>query len=97
MIKLAVVVFVIAVGWAYVQPANWTRSPTWQRVLPEEQEIPGIVKDHFKASHAAAFPQGTGAIDRELNCPIPRSRWAGKESQRLLKRPARSRRKRPRG
>ena len=83
MIKVAVVLFVIVVGWAYVQPANWNSIPTWQRALPEERAIPGIVKDHFKAIHEQLSPKELERIDRELNSQY-HLRWAGKESQRLL-------------
>jgi amino acid transporter len=46
-IKLFVVVVVIAVGWAYVQPSHWTDVPYSERLLPEEQEIPKIVEKHL--------------------------------------------------
>jgi APA family basic amino acid/polyamine antiporter len=34
--KLAVVCFVIAAGWAYVNPVNWTGIPVEARVVPED-------------------------------------------------------------
>jgi APA family basic amino acid/polyamine antiporter len=34
-VKVAVVLFVIVVGWSYVQPANWTGIPVSARVIPE--------------------------------------------------------------
>jgi APA family basic amino acid/polyamine antiporter len=83
MIKVSVVLFVIAVGCAYVHPTNWNSIPTWQRVLPEERAIPGIVKDHFKAIHEQLSLKELERIDRELNSQY-HLRWAGKESQRLL-------------
>jgi amino acid transporter len=46
-IKLTVVLFVVAVGWAYVQPENWHSIPYSARVLPEEREMPKIVKEHL--------------------------------------------------
>jgi APA family basic amino acid/polyamine antiporter len=49
-IKVGVVLFVIAVGAFYVNPANWNTIPPTARPLPEEQLIPDLaatyVKDH---------------------------------------------------
>ena len=52
-IKLVVVVFVVAVGWGYVQPANWTEVPYSDRLLPEEQELPKLVQKHLGGTSAA--------------------------------------------
>ncbi len=52
-IKLVVVVFVVAVGWAYVQPANWTAVPYSARALPEEQELPKLVQKQLGRGAAA--------------------------------------------
>ncbi len=47
-VKLAVVVFVIFAGWAYVHPANWTSIPVAQRRFPQEKEvIPDAVKAYL--------------------------------------------------
>jgi APA family basic amino acid/polyamine antiporter len=35
-VKVAVVVFVIVVGWSYVRPANWTGIPVEARIIPED-------------------------------------------------------------
>jgi APA family basic amino acid/polyamine antiporter len=35
-IKLVVVVFVILVGWSYIQPSNWTSIPVDARRMPED-------------------------------------------------------------
>jgi APA family basic amino acid/polyamine antiporter len=83
MIKVVVVVFVIVVGWAYVQPAYWNTIPTWQRVLPEEREIPGIVKGRLAAMKQPFSSKDLKRIDRELDARY-RLLWAGRESQRLL-------------
>ena len=49
MAKLAVVFFVIAVGWAYVNPTNWTEIPVAERALPQERKlIPNLVQEHVK-------------------------------------------------
>ena len=47
LVKLAVVVFVIVVGWSYVNPANWTSIPSNERILPEQSAIPKLAKDHL--------------------------------------------------
>jgi amino acid transporter len=49
MIKLVVVVFVIAAGWAFVQKARWTEISVARRALPQEKKlIPDAVKDYAK-------------------------------------------------
>lgn len=53
-IKLVVVVFVVAVGWAYVRPANWTAVPYSARALPEEQELSSLVQQQLGRGAAAA-------------------------------------------
>ena len=46
--KLAVVFFVIVVGWAYVEPGNWTDIPVAWRALPQEKRlIPELVHDYL--------------------------------------------------
>ena len=35
-VKVAVVLFVVAVGWAYVNPANWTAIPVARREVPAD-------------------------------------------------------------
>jgi len=46
-IKLVVVFFVIAAGWAYVRPANWTGVAVSRRALPEDKKlIPAEVKKY---------------------------------------------------
>src|SRR5262249_35307589 len=37
-VKLAVVLFVIAVGWRYIDPANWTSVPVTERRIPVHPE-----------------------------------------------------------
>ncbi len=47
-IKLAVVLFVIVAGWAYVHPANWTSIPPAQRRFAQEKEaIPDAVTSYL--------------------------------------------------
>jgi basic amino acid/polyamine antiporter, APA family len=36
LVKVAVVVFVVAVGWHYVNPANWTGVPVTEREVPAD-------------------------------------------------------------
>jgi len=58
--KLAVVLFVITVGWAYVSPANWHSVPVAERALPQERKvIPKVVQD--------AVDQGRLAEDRQAD------------------------------
>src|SRR5262249_14762850 len=47
-IKVGVVLFVIAAGCYFVNPANWFAQPPTQRIYPEDQAIPGIVDKDVK-------------------------------------------------
>src|SRR5262249_57922340 len=40
-IKIGVVLFVIVVGWSFVDPANWTEIPVEDRKRTEQAPIPG--------------------------------------------------------
>jgi APA family basic amino acid/polyamine antiporter len=48
-VKLAVVLFVIAVGWFYVYPANWNSVPVNERLQPEEVLIPELAEKYIAA------------------------------------------------
>src|ERR1700733_9796361 len=48
LLKLGVVVFVIAVGVFFVNPANWTTISPEERRQPEELLIPDLVQERFK-------------------------------------------------
>ena len=48
--KLAVVLFVIAVGWGYVNRSNWTQVSVARRALPQEKKlIPDEVDKYLEA------------------------------------------------
>jgi APA family basic amino acid/polyamine antiporter len=47
-VKVGVVLFVIAVGYFYINSANWTSVPVVDRVLPEETAIPELAEDYAK-------------------------------------------------
>ena len=50
MAKLAVVLFVIAVGWGYVKRGNWTEVSVARRALPQEKKlIPEEVDEYLDA------------------------------------------------
>jgi APA family basic amino acid/polyamine antiporter len=78
-IKLVVVVFVVAVGWAYVRPANWTAVPYSARALPEEQELPSLAQKQL----------GRGAAAKDIDkltkqtAAVYRIHWFQEEAQRL--------------
>ena len=78
-IKVFVVLFVVAVGWAYVQPANWTGIPVTQRVLPEEQ---GLAEDSCKELGADPPPKRVDQLAKQLAAAY-RVAWATKEAARL--------------
>ena len=89
-IKLSVVLFVVAVGWAYIQPENWHSVPYSMRVLPEEREMPKIVKSYLeneiKANTDIDDQISTNRLDqlhKELRAAY-RTQWAEHEAGRLL-------------
>ena len=79
LIKLVVVLFVVIIGCAYIQPANWTDVPVWNRTLPEEQQLPLLVKKELGDQTPAA---DMDRIARELAASY-RIQWADRESERL--------------
>ncbi len=81
MIKLFVVLVVVAVGWAYVQPAHWTDVPYWERVLPEAetQGLTKIVQKHLGQDTAA---KTVDRLTKQLAASY-RIEWAEKEAKRL--------------
>ena len=80
-IKVSVVVFVVAVGWAYVSQDNWTAVPVTQRVLPQDQVMAQLVKDHCRK---LTSPPREEILVRELAATY-RLEWAEQESARLEK------------
>jgi APA family basic amino acid/polyamine antiporter len=54
LLKLGVVLFVIVVGAAYVNSANWTTIPPDERRQPEELLIPELAREHYKDNADAA-------------------------------------------
>src|SRR5262249_44572109 len=44
-IKIGVVLFVIVVGWSFVDPANWTESPVEDRKVREQRAIPDLAAE----------------------------------------------------
>jgi APA family basic amino acid/polyamine antiporter len=89
-IKLSVVLFVVAVGWGYIQPDNWHNVPYSMRVLPEEREMPKIVKNYLeneiKDKTDIEENVATNRLDqlhKELRAAY-RTQWAGREAERLL-------------
>ena len=67
MAKLAVVVFVIFAGWAYVDHANWTAVPVARRAFPQEKKlIPKVVKDYLKARNEYTKPRAI-ALSKQVS------------------------------
>lgn len=48
MIKLGVVLFVIALGWSFIDRANWTQVPVEDRLTATEEIIPDFTKPYVK-------------------------------------------------
>ncbi len=79
--KLAVVAFVVLVGWAYVHPARWTTIPVSRRHLPQEKAIPDLVKDYL--DETGQFSEAHSArLEKQLmaSCRIS---WEEREMQQL--------------
>jgi APA family basic amino acid/polyamine antiporter len=47
-LKVAVVLFVIALGARYVDSANWHSIPVYERALPAERVVPDVVKRYYQ-------------------------------------------------
>jgi len=95
MIKVVVVLFVIVVGAAYVDSANWHGIPVSQRVLPQERMLPDLVKNYLRdegGGPAATAAEGAPPSDLERREILLRSQLAAayrvdfvqQESRRLL-------------
>ena len=80
-IKLAVVLFVIAVGWAYVQPDNWTKVPFSSRLRPEERDLAKLAQTQLGKEATA---EEVDQLTRELAASYRRE-WAVAEIERLEK------------
>ena len=78
--KLSVIVLILAVGWAYVAPANWHSIPVAKRVLPQERVIPQLAKEHY--SKTADRDLYAGTLSRQLAATYRRE-WAEQEAKRL--------------
>ena len=59
--QAGVVLFVIAVGWAYVDPANWTRFPCRSGCCPQERVMPGLGQEPLDERHSEPKPAACDA------------------------------------
>jgi amino acid transporter len=67
LIKLVVVLFVVGLGWFYVNPSNWNKIPYCERVLAEETTIATQGKEDFAAMAAQrAVAEMKGKNNEEL-------------------------------
>ena len=89
-VKVAVVLFIIAVGIGYVDSRNWTEVPVTERVLPQERVLPGLVKEYLLSSGGmAADPPrpnsgfASKTLERQLAASY-RLTWVRQENERLL-------------
>ncbi|HWY88762.1 MAG TPA: amino acid permease, partial [Gemmataceae bacterium] len=63
LLKVGVVIFVIAVGYSYVNPDRWTTIPVEARRLPEQIIIPNMAEAHAK-SEIELLKAGDAWIER---------------------------------
>jgi APA family basic amino acid/polyamine antiporter len=80
-IKLAVVIFVIGVGWAYVDSANWTSVPFSARIRPEERDLAKLAQAELGPDATAEQVDG---LAKQLAASY-RKEWASQEIDRLEK------------
>lgn len=101
MIKLSIVLFVIIVGWGYVQPDNWHNISYSERILPEERAMPKIIKNYLKDTiDGKANEKNQQSIQAELDKSLSaenleklhielhaayRIQWTENETNRLIK------------
>jgi amino acid transporter len=66
-LKVGVVIFVILVGWSYVDSKNWTSIPVSQRKQPEERQIPrAAAKTSQDLAKKAEDPDDPESIDQRM-------------------------------
>jgi APA family basic amino acid/polyamine antiporter len=89
-VKVAVVLFIIAVGIGCVESRNWTQVPVTERVLPQERVLPGLVKEYLLSSGGMAadpaspeFQLRQKTLERQLAASY-RLTWVRQENERLL-------------
>ena len=88
-VKLAVVLFVIGVGWSYIDRANWTEIPVTERHLaarpgaarPGEEALEGTEADAEPVGDRAERPQP--AVSKQLQAAY-RKEWVRQETERLV-------------
>jgi APA family basic amino acid/polyamine antiporter len=83
MIKLCVVLFVIGMGAACVDPANWHSIPVAQRVLPEERLIPKLVGELLKEQSGGELDEQRHAALTRFALASYRRQWQRQEVGRL--------------
>jgi APA family basic amino acid/polyamine antiporter len=87
MIKVSVVLFIIAVGVMYIQPANWKGIPVTQRVLPQERVVPDLVKGYLQeegkfSPQSDEFHERAAELKKQLAATY-RWEWVRQEADRL--------------
>jgi hypothetical protein len=75
------VLFVIVVGVAYIQPANWTDVPYSARIRPEERDLPRLAQEELGEDATA---HEVDQLARQLGASY-RLEWAQQEIERLRK------------
>ncbi len=78
-IKVSIVIFVVAVGCAYVQPAHWTGVPVAARVLPVERDLLALVEERLGPQASA---ERASQVTHEVAASY-RVEWVQREAGRL--------------
>ena len=85
-IKVSVVLLVIGVGCAYIQPANWTSIPYAERSLPEEFAMHDLAREHLLKQNPGDEPSAeqVDGLTKQLKAEY-RIGWIKQETERLEK------------
>ena len=84
-IKVGVVIFVIAVGFGYVQMQNWTGVPVEERILPQEQVASDLVKKVLAKPSSTEDPKDRIVMARKDLAERHQLDWAPVQIERLQK------------
>ena len=82
-IKVAVVLFVIIVGSAYVNRANWTSIPATERSLPQERVMLKLVKKYLSQERPGPISSERAVAITSQLAAVYRMEWVREEVNRL--------------
>ncbi|MBN2580297.1 MAG: amino acid permease [Pirellulales bacterium] len=85
-VKVSVVLFVVLIGLAFIQPANWNAIPVTERILPQERVMPKLIKKDLREADPTLskeeLDRRTAELQKRLRASY-RVEWAAAEARRL--------------